>query len=457
MASMRESHQDHRGVRAIQRMVEFAPSTGGLALWVRHQNLGDGDFPAVMTDGNTVFYGSAFDRLGLLEQTGLVAHEVLHIALRHPQRALDLGRLLGDVDMQLFNICADAIVNSTLAHLNWLRLPASSVFLEQMLAHALDLQQDVETALLEWDVERLYRSIDDRRVQQESGRERAGRSGGSGGKASDSPTVGGSSPQQTGEPLRPSARDDGPRAARARELGGKIEPDLMPSADADTSPELEAEQAREWSERILRAHAGDGDFSMLRALIADLPRTRTPWRQVLRTRLAKGLSRKPALSWSRPTRSYIANQGRGGPNRRLPWEPGFCANRTEPKIAIIVDVSGSIDDDLMQIFATEIAAISRRQEAGLVLVIGDDRVRRVEVFKPGRFDLDDIDFAGGGGTDFTPLLERADQYRPDIAVVLTDLQGPARFQPNWPVIWAVPESHALALPPFGQLLALAHG
>ena len=109
----------------------------------------------------------------------------------------------------------------------------------------------------------------------------------------------------------------------------------MPSADADTSPELETEQAREWSERILRAHAGDGDFSMLRALIADLPRTRTPWRQVLRTRLARGLSRKPALSWSRPTRSYIANQGRGGPNRRLPWEPGFCANRTEPKIAIM--------------------------------------------------------------------------------------------------------------------------
>ncbi len=294
MASMRDppAHKDHRGVRAIQRMVEFAPSTGGLALWVRHQDMGDGDFPAVMTDGNTVFYGSAFDRLGLLEQTGLVAHEVLHIALRHPQRALDLGRLLGDVDMQLFNICADAIVNSTLAHLNWLRLPASSVFLEQMLAHALDLQQDGETALLEWDVERLYRSIDDRRIQHDSGRERTGRSGGSGAKASDSPTEGGYSPQQTGEPLRPSARDDGPRAARARELGGKIEPDLMPSADADTSPELEAEQAREWSERILRGHAGDGDFSMLRALIADLPRTRTPWRQVLRTRLARGLLAK---------------------------------------------------------------------------------------------------------------------------------------------------------------------
>jgi len=210
------------------------------------------------------------------------------------------------------------------------------------------------------------------------------------------------------------------------------------------------------SERILPGHAGDGDFSKLRALIADLPRSRTPWQQLLRTRLARGLSRKQAVSWSRPTRSYIANQGRGGPNRRLPWEPGYSASKMEPRLAIILDVSGSIDDALMQRFATEIAAISRRQEAGLVLVIGDDQVRRVEVFQPGRFELGNIDCNGGGGTDFTPLLERADRYRPDIAVVLTDLEGPARFQPNWPVIWAVPENHSLAVPPFGQRLALAH-
>jgi predicted metal-dependent peptidase len=448
---------EHRGVRAIQRMVEFAPSTGGLALWVRHRDLDDGEAPAVMTDGETVFYGAAFDRLGLLEQTGMVAHEVLHIALRHPQRALDLRRLLGDVDMRLFNICADAIVNSTLAHLGWLRLPPSSVFLEQMLAQALDLRQDAETALLEWDVERLYRGIDDRKAPDDKERQRAGQSGETGAKAPNSRSEGRDSPRQEGDPLQPDRREDGPRAARVRALGANTEPDLVPNADAESSPEAETELAREWSERLLRGHAGDGEFSMLRALIADLPRTRTPWRQVLRTRLARGLSRKQTVSWSRPTRSYIANQGRAGPNRRMPWEPGYGANRTEPRIAVIVDVSGSIDDDLMQRFADEIAAISRRQEAGLILVIGDDRVRRVEVFKPGRFDLSDMDFTGGGGTDFTPLLERADLYRPDIGVVLTDLEGPARFRPHWPVIWAVPESHAAAAPPFGQVLSLAQG
>jgi len=68
--------------------------------------------------------------------------------------------------------------------------------------------------------------------------------------------------------------------------------------------------------------------------------------------------------------------------------------------------------------------------------------------------LREIQFSGAGGTDFTPLLEEADQHRPDIAVVLTDLDGPARFRPRWPVIWAVPEANRDAPAPFGQKLVL---
>jgi hypothetical protein len=39
-------------------------------------------------------------------------------------------------------------------------------------------------------------------------------------------------------------------------------------------------------------------------------------------------------------------------------------------------------------------------------------------------------------------------------VVLTDLDGPARFRPRWPVIWAVPEAKSNALQPFGRKLGL---
>src|SRR4051812_21784064 len=144
-------------------MVEHAPSTGSLALWIRHQDLPTGvEAPLAATDGTTIYYSAGFEALPFPEQVGLVAHEVLHVALRHAQRFIDLQRLLGDVDLQLYTICADAIVNSTLGHLNWLRLPASGVHLEQLLASCLDVKQDAEAALLRWDVEQLYRAIDDR-------------------------------------------------------------------------------------------------------------------------------------------------------------------------------------------------------------------------------------------------------------------------------------------------------
>ncbi len=441
----------HRGTRAVQRMVEFAPSTGGLALWATHEDLADQAAapgpgsegpraPApVVTDGHTVYYAAAFEALPIAEQVGLVAHEVLHVALRHPQRYLELKQLLGDVDLQLFNTCADAIVNSTLEHLSWLKLPAAAVLLDKLLSSANLATESVEKSLLEWDVERLYRAIDDRRTQKTGSRRIQDPDGSS--KSTD-------------------PRQDGPRSAKVRSLGSRTPLDLVPGPNTQGPPEAEAEQTREWSERVLRAHAGDGAFSMLRALLADLPGTRTPWEQVLRTRLAHSLALKPERSWSRPSRSYLANQGRVGAHGRLPWEPGFSGTKAVPRLALIVDVSGSIQDELMTRFAREIEAIIRRQGAAMVLIVGDERVQHVERIdpdrgRPGSFDLRAIKFTGGGGTDFTPLLEEAERHRPDIAVVLTDLDGPARFRPRWPVIWAVPEANRSAVPPFGRLLVLS--
>ncbi|MDO9314313.1 MAG: hypothetical protein Q7T97_07185 [Burkholderiaceae bacterium] len=96
-------------------------------------------------------------------------HKIEGHGVRHPQRVLDLRHLVGDVDLQLFNRCADAIVNSTLVHLSWLQLPSTAVTLESLLATALGVKQVAEAALLEWDVERLYRAIDDRRSDGKDG------------------------------------------------------------------------------------------------------------------------------------------------------------------------------------------------------------------------------------------------------------------------------------------------
>jgi predicted metal-dependent peptidase len=425
---------------------------------VHHYDVAQLDAALVVeNDGATIRYGPDFEQLPLAIQTGLVAHEVLHVALRHAPRYLELRRQIGDVDLELFNICADAIVNSTLSHLSWLELD-SPVLLEDLLATALKIRQDLARSLLEWDLERLYRAVDDRLPpsprKAEQGRGRADQDAAAVGEPSKTGAQGQQS--QAGE-----ARQDGPRAAQVRALGRHSPRDLVPDAGAEY-PERAAEQAREWRERILRGHAADGVHSMLRELLADLPKVRTPWEQVLRTQLARGLSNKPALSWSRPSRSYLANHGRMGPRRaesagegrRMPWEPGRSSSSAVARLAVLVDVSGSIDASLLARFAREIEAITRRMEAKTLMVVGDDRVRRVECFEPGRSNLRGIQFQGGGGTDFSPLLEEAERWRPDLGVFLTDLDGPADYRPAFPVLWAVPSACAAMPHPFGRKLVL---
>jgi len=246
-----------------------------------------------------------------------------------------------------------------------------------------------------------------------------------------------------------------PQAVRRSVIDGVAPPDMVLPASFSTDGQAAFDKLLADCER---EPACSKAFPTLRAdwsaLLADLPRTRTPWQQVLRTQLARALTPRLGISWSRPARSYIANQGRNHAGHRLPWEPGFTTARRVPRLVVVVDVSGSIEDAVLARFATEIDAITRRLEAGLTLVVGDDRVRAVTHCETGHSQLAELKFEGGGGTDFTPLLEEADRHRPDITVVLTDLEGPARFRPRWPVVWAVQRQHAAAVAPFGRLLVL---
>ena len=525
----------HRGTRAVQRLVEYAPATGSLALWMRHRDI-DGTLPPlaapvlseraaggargrdaagtlpadwlVGNDGRTIWYGAAFARRPLAEQTALLAHQVLHVALRHVPRERALRGALGDVDGELFNLCADAIVNTALSHLDWLALPEGSVRLEELLERLFGERAAADASLLRWDTESLYRAIDDRTPRPEgagrAGRARpTGRDGGDGGEAaSDSrgggagdgadPDAGGrhaagASDAGEGEAEHPSpaarSRDDvsagsgnpsreaerrgagtaaddrlvdGALAGAARRLAARQPRDLLPG-DGD-SPEQEASVARRWSERLTRAHASDASRSLLRQLLADRSVPRTPWEQLLRTRLARSLAQSPELSWSRPTRSWLANRGRTANGRRLPWQPGISGARAVPRLCVIVDVSGSIERRVLARFTSELDRLMRVHRAEVHLIVGDERVRHESRLSPGRGSLDEpfgrLVFEGGGGTDFVPLLEAAGRRAPDAVVVLTDLEGPVGRAPPWPVIWALLPGHVPRAVPFGRVVSI---
>ncbi len=386
--------------------------------------------------GVKIYYRASFEYLTIRQQMGLVAHEVLHVALRHTQRLAALQEKLGNVDRELFNICADAVVNSALCQATWLELPAGSVFLDRLLRDVLGIKEEAGAALREWDVEQLYHAIDDRDQPRAPGvKTRQGRNGGR--EKGETQRKDSRHPTADGHDTDRLSHRDGPLSARTRQIGARIHRDLIATAAATSGPtESEAEEAQAWINRVRQACNADGECSIMRGWIADLRVPRTPWEHVLRTRLAHALAPKPSMSWSRPARS------------------GTSQSSLVPRVALVIDVSGSIDEQLLKQFTHEIEAIVRRQAAGLILIIGDDRVRKTVVFESGRVALDNLEFAGGGGTDFSPLLAEAIRHHPDIGIILTDLDGPAGSSPPFPVVWAVPAVRAQAVPPFGRILVL---
>jgi len=444
----------HRGSTAVRRLVEYAPCTGSLALWMQHRDVdampgmhmsGHGPLASpVANDGTTLYYLPTFSEFPLREQTALVAHQVLHVALRHVSRRETLARQIGPLDEQLWNGVADAIVNASLSHLDWMELPAGSARLDELLVRSLSVDAPLAASLQRWDTESLYRAIDDRDRQGAAGR-RGRPSSGAGAGTAERPSG------ETPAPDEQAPAKDGPRARAARELFATLLPDLL--SGQHESAQAVAENDRHWRQRLGRAHVADGAQSMLRELGADQRPTRTPWQPYLRTRLARALNDQPELSWSRPSRSWLANRGRTASGRRLPWEPGVASQRAVARLVLLIDVSGSVDELQLQRFGREIARVQRLHRAALWLIAGDDRVRDERLVRIGRSPFTDLPMAGGEGTDFRPLLTAAAGHRPDLVIVLTDLDGPAGDPPDFPVLWATPRDSDRPTP-FGTRLWL---
>src|SRR5262249_1057068 len=158
---------------------------------------------------------------------------------------------------------------------------------------------------------------------------------------------------------------------------------------------------------------------------------------------------------SRPSRRWLALESclREQEGVALPFERGVRSSRTG-RIAIAVDTSGSIDGELLARFAAEVAAVLGQIEPPLRLIVCDAGVHEVCDFagRDGAKLLRGFRFKGGGGTNFRPAIAEAAEWKPDLLIYLTDLEGEAGKEPNFPVLWAVPEGRAHA--PWGKIVEL---
>lgn len=387
-----DARHSRRARAALAAMPGIDPAISALALWCTHR---DGDGPT-RTRGDEITYGPSFEALPLSEQTGLLAHHVIHVALRHSARAAEMAERLGPAfNSRLYALASDAIVNEVLLQ-GGHALPRPAVRLSELLAQAIGPEAP-DTILQSWDTDRLYLHLT--------------------GAASGAPV-------------------DGAQNALAYAQARNFAEDLEREGDAEATPEV-------WSVRVEQAcdagrAAGLGIGPHLHSF-ADLPQAQIPWEVHLRRLMARAVSEIPRISHKRPAHRWIAMeaQARQSGGATPVFQPGRARDARRPTLVIGLDTSSSITEAQLSLFAAEAASLARRSGAE-THVLGFDtdvhtrlRLTCADAIKRIRFQRD-------GGTDFRDVLQEAAGLDPSVVVMLTDLDAPTGSAPGVPVIWAVP-------------------
>lgn len=134
---------------------------------------------------------------------------------------------------------------------------------------------------------------------------------------------------------------------------------------------------------------------------------------------------RPFLNWKDMLRRFAGVSEYGEryltplkPNRRYQDQPGWRI-ASAAKLGIIVDTSGSIIQEELDAFFTEIEALSRYVDTSLVLVQVDRAVNLKVNYTKGMWR--DLQIIGGGETDLQPAVDYLERnHRPEGIVVFTD-------------------------------------
>jgi predicted metal-dependent peptidase len=354
--------------------------------------------PTTGTDARALYYNPGYiEALPPDHLQFVLAHEALHCALSHFARRQHRDR-------KRWDIACDFAVNALLVQ-DGLTPPPGALYdmgFEGMTAEEIypsiadDLDQPMD--------QHLY----DEQQQTEQG-------GGSGESRGEGQGGSGRGEQQSG---------GGQGATGTEDQQGQQPPPLTPD-------EREALKTQ-WQQRLAGAaqiaqQAGKMGGAMAR-LVDHLLQPQLPWRSLLAHHVS-AIARDD-YSYSRPS----ARRG----------DPVIYPSLRSDQINVVIalDTSGSISDEEMTEFLSEINALKAQMRARITLLACDAALAGDGpwVYEPWDELRLPREFPGGGGTDFNPVftwLEQQDQA-PDLLIYFTDAEGEfPQHPPPFPVLWLV--------------------
>ena len=321
------------------------------------------------TNGSTIFinYEEA-KRLSSDVFYALLLHELLHCFLFHTTR-------MKDKDLSVWNTACDFVVNDIIIQLSEdynkkLTLPEGALY---------------DKKYRNWSAEQVYNDLKKKMSSSSDGKSKRKLPGDGEGKT------------------------DSDQAAKKLKSGwGNAPSDLLPAEEDFSEDDLrqDIEQAAKNTNKKFGNVAGIAE-----RIVKDIRREQIPWERIFNILLKRILYYGKGRSFARPKPyGWLYNVA-------LPGNIG----EDKLDIVIILDTSGSVNEEKMDMFIAELKKIVSAHTR--VRVITCDckvqetvKIRNIsDIFNKGK-----LKFKGGGGTNFEPALKAASKIPNDLVIYITD-------------------------------------
>ena len=391
------------------------------------------------TDGKRIIYNPDFVlEVEEDELRSVLIHEALHVVYEHPLRR-------GKRHPKVWNISCDYAINGLLIYDLGMELPEGGLWSREYQGKS---SEAIYSELMKSE-ESLQEAIDSMGEGNEGNSE----------------TEGGQDEQSnTGKYFAPSDVKTG-------EQVGEIDLDSIPmptgevwdaqdegkplSDSAITELKGEIQRAVSLADKLEKAMSTEGTSSMSNR-IDQLKDVKVNWKDELNDFLQSSVANEN--SWARL-------------NRRHSWRginlPSKAKSPQGGELAVAIDMSGSVSQYELNMFATEIQAMA--EDCGLEKIrvcYCDTTVRKNEqgewwdIYELDQGDELVLRARGGGGTRFDPPFNLFNDYSDDVEdvqafIYFTDGWGDvsADVEPSVPVIWCVTEeSYYAERLPFGEVI-----
>ncbi len=343
--------------------------------------------PTAGTDGKAFFWNPDFvETLTPDELLGVMAHEVMHMALEHSLRRYNRNSIV-------WNWACDYAINLVVTECG-LTLPKGGL----MDPKYKGMTADAIYTLLMKEQDKHGRDPGEEKGgdQGKRGRDPGEEKGGDQGKRGRGPWWNNGQDTMHGDVMDPGEMTSEERAKVERGVRQRVAQAAMVARMAGKLP------------------------GSLEAMVGEILNPTVPWPELLRDYMTR--VSKDDESWQRRNRRYT--------DVILParW------SQSMGEIIIIGDTSGSVTEEELNKVAAEVNAIAEGVRPELVRVVwADTEVKREETFEPGEpIKLHPL---GRGGTDMRVPLSHVERYDAQVVVLITDGYTPwPSAEPPYPLI-----------------------